>query len=76
MATSKGTKKSAKKAAKKAPSKIPGKGPHPLYGMPVDKAIASGNLADLRKLSTQAKSYVKQLQTALKGLERKIGSQG
>jgi hypothetical protein len=74
MATSKGTKKSAKKAGKKAASKtIPGKGPHPLYGMPVDKAIASGNLADLRKLSTQAKSYVKQLQTALQGLERKIG---
>lgn len=73
MATSKGTKKSAKKAGKKAARKIPGKGPHPLYGMPVDKAIASGNLADLRKLSTKAKSYVKQLQTALKGLERKIG---
>jgi hypothetical protein len=76
MATSKGTKKSAKKAGKKAASKAPPKRPQPLYGRPVDTAIASGNLADLRKLSTQAKSYVKQLQTALKGLESKIGKQG
>jgi MinD-like ATPase involved in chromosome partitioning or flagellar assembly len=75
MATSKGTKKSAKKAGKKAATKIP-KRVQPLYGMPVDKAIATGKLADLRKLSTQAKSYVKQLQTALKGLESKIGKQG
>jgi hypothetical protein len=72
MATSKGTKKSAKKAGKKAATKVP-KRVQPLYGRPVDTAIASGNLADLRKLSTQAKSYVKQLQTALQGLERRIG---
>ena len=72
MAATKATKKAAKKAAV-IPSKIPGKGPHPLYGRPIDLAIASGNVADMRKLSTQAKSYLKEVQTALKALERKLG---
>lgn len=72
MAATKGT----KKAAKRRTLKIPGKGPHPLYGMPIDKAIATGNLAQLRKLSTQAKSYLKEVQTALRSLERKLEKQG
>ena len=75
MAATKATKKAAKKGAV-IPSKLPGKGPQPLYGRPIDKAIASGNVADMRKLSTQAKSYLKDVQTALKALDRKLGTKG
>lgn len=85
MAATKGTKRGAKKgSAKKGSTKksaaisfpIPGKGPHPLYGMPIDKAIASGDLATMRRLSIQAKSYLKELQAALGKLDSKIRSKG
>lgn len=75
MAATKGTKKAAKKGGTKKAAKkivIPGRGPHPLYGRPIDNAIARGDLATMRKLSTQAKSYLKQLQTAMARLDKSI----
>lgn len=52
---------------------IPGTGPHPLYGMPIDRAIASGNLAEMRRHAAAGKKYLSELKRALAGLERKIG---
>ena len=61
---------------KTAQKRIPGKGPHPLYGMPIDRAIASGDLATMRRVATQARSYLKELQTAMKALDARIGKAG
>jgi hypothetical protein len=72
MATSKAAKKTAKKAARK----VPGKGPHPLYGRPIDQVIKRGDLAEMRRVGAQARKYLKDVQTALKALDQKIGKAG
>ena len=65
-----------KTTKKKAAKKVPGKGPHPLYGRPIDLAIKSGDIAQMRRLGTQARKYLKDVQTALKALDRSIGKAG
>jgi len=81
----KGTKRSAGKkagASKKGGERgilswvlgklIPGKGPHPLYGMPIDNAIASGNIAEMRRLLPRAQKYQREVEAALVRLEQRI----
>lgn len=68
MPTRTGTKSTKKKAAKKLPRRV-----QPLYGRPIDKAINSGDLGEMRRVATQARKYLGEVQTALKALERKIG---
>jgi MinD-like ATPase involved in chromosome partitioning or flagellar assembly len=77
MPTRKGTKKGTKKASAKGASqsrsaKLPIK-VQPLYGRPIDDAIRRGDPAEMRKLATQARQYIKEVQSALTSLERKIG---
>lgn len=81
MPTRKGTKKSS---TKKASAKGAGKGQsaklpikiQPLYGRPIDDAIKRGDPAEMRKLATQARQYLKEVQSALTSLESKIGRAG
>lgn len=65
-----GGKKAAKKRAITIP--IPGTGPHPLYGMPIDRAIASGNVAVMRRHAAAGKKYLNEVKRALAALERKL----
>lgn len=44
-----------------------------MYAQPIWDVIASGNAVEMRKLATTARSYVKELQTAIAKLEGKIG---
>jgi hypothetical protein len=55
---------------------VPGKGPHPLYGRPIDQVVKRGDIAEMRRVSTQARKYLKEVQTALKALDRSIGKAG
>ena len=76
MPTRTGTKKSTKKAAGKKAATRPGTGPHVLYGRPIDDVIKRGDAAEMRRTATQARKYLKEVQAALKALERKIGKAG
>jgi hypothetical protein len=62
-----------KATKKRAVPKLPGKGPHPLYGRPIDAAIRRGDIAEMRRVSTQARKYLRDVQTALEALDRKLG---
>ena len=61
---------------KKAVRKPVPKRVQPLYGRPIDKLLKTGDLAKMRKASTQARTYLKSVQSALKALESKIGKAG
>ncbi|HEX8843377.1 MAG TPA: DUF1843 domain-containing protein [Pyrinomonadaceae bacterium] len=73
-----------KKVAKKATARVKATpafdlsklkpGGRVMYGQPIWDVIASGNAAEMRKLATAARSYVKEVQTALDKLEREIGN--
>ena len=43
-----------------------------LYGIPIYDAIKRGNVAEMKKLATQARKHVKDVSTALAALEKKI----
>ena len=45
------------------------------YGDPIRGAIARGDVQEMRKLATYTKKYLKDVQSALNALERKIQSQ-
>jgi hypothetical protein len=61
-----------KKASKKlVPKKI-----QPLYGRPVDLVLKRGDIVEMRKVSTQARTYFKSVQAALKTLDARIGKAG
>ncbi|HEV7473507.1 MAG TPA: DUF1843 domain-containing protein [Pyrinomonadaceae bacterium] len=66
MPTRAGT-KTTKKAAKKPPRRV-----RPLYGRPIDRAISSGDIGEMRRVAAEARKYVSSVQTALKALDRKI----
>jgi hypothetical protein len=44
-----------------------------MYAQPIWDVIASGNAAEMRRLATSARSYVKEVQAAIDKLEAKIG---
>ena len=76
MPTRTGTKSTKKAAGKKAAKTLPGKGPHPLYGRPIDDVIRRGDVAEMRRVAAQARKYLKEVQTALTALDRKIRKAG
>lgn len=63
-------------AKKSIPSKIsaklPGGKAHPLYGRPILDVIKTGNIAQMRKMATTARSHIKEVQAALTKLEAQI----
>jgi hypothetical protein len=62
--------------AKKAPSKVSSKNPrspaHPLYGRPILDAIKRGDLAEMKRVRTQALAHVKEVNAALAKLDAKL----
>jgi Domain of unknown function (DUF1843) len=82
MATKKGAKKATTRAVKKTSLKATRAfdlsklrpGGRVMYGQPIWDVIARGNAVEMRQLATSARSYVKEVQTALDKLEREIGN--
>jgi Domain of unknown function (DUF1843) len=64
--------KASKKAPGKVAAKIPGSAAHPLYGRPILEAIRSGNVAQMRRIATQARAHVKEVNAALAKLDAKL----
>ena len=62
--------------AKKAPAKVSSKNPkspaHPLYGRPILDAIKRGDLAEMKRVRTQALAHVKEVNAALAKLDAKL----
>jgi hypothetical protein len=42
----------------------------PPYGVPIREAIARGNAAEMKKVATSARKYLKDVQTAVAQLDR------
>jgi hypothetical protein len=72
------TKKAGSKGGgKKAPSKAAAKRPlppiiQPLYGRPILDAIKRGNIAEMRRIGTQARAHVKEVNAALAKLDASL----
>jgi hypothetical protein len=66
----------ATKASKKAPgrvsARIPGSTAHPLYGRPILEAIKRGNVAEMKRIATQARAHVKEVNAALAKLDASL----
>lgn len=43
-----------------------------LYGVPIWEAVKRGDAAEMKKLAAEARKHVKDVQTALAALEKKI----
>ena len=65
----------ARKSAKKAYTrKSKPKGPIvAIYSLPIYNAIKRGNTAEMKKLATQARKHISDVETALAQLDKKIG---
>lgn len=61
-----------KKAPTKVSSKIPNSPAHPLYGRPILEAVKRGDLAEMKRVRTQALAHIKEVNAALAKLEAKI----
>lgn len=61
-----------KKAPTRVSAKIPGSGAHPLYGRPILDAIKRGDLAEMKRVRTQALAHVKEVNAALAKLDAKL----
>lgn len=61
---------------KKAPSNVSSKNPkspaHPLYGRPILDAVKRGDLAEMKRVRTQALAHLKEVTAALNKLDSKI----
>jgi hypothetical protein len=44
----------------------------PLYAVPIYNAIARGDLQEMRKLAVQGRKHIKDVQSALAALEKKL----
>ena len=64
-------KSTAKGKSSKASAAI--HGPMPPYGVPINEAIAGGNLRNMKSMATRTRKYIAELEQALKVLEREIG---
>ena len=62
----------AQKSTKKASYKKPPSIIRPLYAVPIYEAIDAGNLPEMRKMATQARKHVREVESALATLEKKI----
>ena len=73
MATKKAsTKGSRKTAASIVSSKNPRSPVHPLYGRPILDAARRGDLAEMKRVRTQALTHLKEVTAALNKLDAKI----
>ena len=61
-----------KKIPSKIGSKIPGHPAHPLYGRPILEVIKNGNLAQMKRMATSARSHIRQVESALAKLDARI----
>jgi uncharacterized protein DUF1843 len=64
------TKKTSKAKAK--PSAARSSGPLPPYGDPIRAAIASGDVAKMKKTASDARAWLKKVQAALADLDQAI----
>jgi hypothetical protein len=65
--------KAAKKPTSKKPTyKKPPTGIHPIYSLPIYDAIDVGNISEMRKMATQAKKHIRDVESALASLEKKL----
>lgn len=75
-ATSKSSKKAASKTSAKSREPLNLKeikaGIRPLYAVPIEWAAARGDATEMRQLATIARKHVKDVQTALDKLERRL----
>ena len=80
MATSKGSTKkggAGKGGSKKGAAKAGAiSGAVPPYGPPIREAIARGDAAEMRRVATSARQWIKDAQAALDKLEAKLGKSG
>ncbi len=65
-----------KKAPGKVASKIPGNPAHPLYGRPILEILKGGNLAQMKRMATTARSHIKAVEAALAKLDAGIKKGG
>ncbi len=65
-----------KKAPGKVASKIPGNPAHPLYGRPILEILKGGNLSQMKKMATTARSHIKAVEAALAKLDAGIKKGG
>jgi len=67
------TKKTSKaKTSKAKPSAARSSGPVPPYGDPIRAAIATGDVAKMKKTAADARAWLKKVQAALADLDRAI----
>lgn len=66
--------KSATKSGKKAAATKPVI--RPLYAVPINEAIAGGNLREMKSMAAQARKHVADVQAALAKLEQSIAKVG
>ena len=63
-------------ATKKAPAKVSSKNPrspaYPLYGRPILEAVQRGDLAEMKRIRTQALAHLKEVNAALAKLDAKL----
>lgn len=71
MSSKKGASAAKSKKASSAKS-----GALPPYGVPINEAIASGNLREMKAMATRTRKHIADVQRALKALEGKIGKLG
>lgn len=66
----------ATKASKKAPgrvaSKLPNSPAHPLYGRPILDAVKRGDVAEMKRVRTQALAHIKEVNAALAKLDASL----
>lgn len=62
----------ATKKASKVSSKNPKSPAHPLYGRPILEAVQRGDLAEMKRVRTQALAHLKEVTAALNKLDSKI----
>jgi hypothetical protein len=61
-----------RKLPAKIAAKIPGNPAHPLYGRPILDIIKTGNVAQMKKMATTARSHIKEVEAALAKLDARI----
>jgi Domain of unknown function (DUF1843) len=62
-----------KQTSSKSPKAVAARGPMPPYGPPIKEAIARGNVAEMKRLATSTRKWLKDVQAALDALEKAIG---
>jgi hypothetical protein len=75
MATRKKAPQTRKASAKKSLAKV-ATGPVPPYGDPIHKAIARGELREMKALATSTRKWIKDVQSALAKLDASIKKAG